>query len=169
MSSPTDTPQSRSDVFFQEEHVAGFIHRAFTKSMGFDDEDMARPVIGICNTYSELNHCNSNLREIADAVKRGVWQAGGFPLEFPTVSLGEIYLNPTSMLYRNLAAIDTEEMIEMAAVINPVKIALSQSCCICIRVGAKPRCGASRFEPGTALKQGRRYGPDNLGAKRSEQ
>ena len=111
MPSNRDSSPSRSRVFFEEEHVAGFIHRAFTKSMGFDDEDMARPVIGICNTYSELNNCNSNLREIADAVKRGVWQAGGFPLEFPTVSLGEIFLNPTSMLYRNLAAMDTEEMI----------------------------------------------------------
>lgn len=102
---------SRSRVFFDEPGVAGFTHRAFTKAMGFDDENMTRPVIGICNTYSELNNCHSHLREVAEAVKRGVWQAGGFPLEFPTISLGEIYLNPTSMLYRNLAAMDTEEMI----------------------------------------------------------
>ena len=101
----------RSQVFFEQEGVAGFVHRAFTKSMGFDDEDMDRPVIGICNTYSELNNCNRHLRELADAVRRGVWQAGGLPLEFPTISLGEIYLSPTSMLYRNLAAMDTEEMI----------------------------------------------------------
>jgi dihydroxy-acid dehydratase len=102
---------SRSKYFFGEPHVAGFTHRAFTKAMGYDEADMARPVIGICNTYSEMNNCNSHLRELAEAVKRGVWQAGGFPLEFPTISLGEIYLNPTSMLYRNLAAMDTEEMI----------------------------------------------------------
>ncbi|MCB0104853.1 MAG: dihydroxy-acid dehydratase, partial [Caldilineaceae bacterium] len=102
---------SRSDAFFNESLVAGFTHRAFTKAMGFDDEDLQRPVIGICNTYSELNNCNNNLREVAEAVKRGVWQAGGFPLEFPTISLGEVFLSPTSMLYRNLAAIDTEEMI----------------------------------------------------------
>lgn len=102
---------SRSHAFFQESLVAGFTHRAFTKAMGFDDEDLQRPVIGICNTYSELNNCNSNLREVAEAVKRGVWQAGGFPLEFPTISLGEVFLSPTSMLYRNLAAMDTEEMI----------------------------------------------------------
>ena len=108
---PNDPLASRSATFFSEPHVAGFTHRAFTKAMGFDDEDMARPVIGICNTYSELNNCNSHLREIAEAVKRGVWQAGGFPLEFPTISLGEIYLSPTSMLCRNLAAMDTEEMI----------------------------------------------------------
>lgn len=106
-----ETTASRSTAFFNEPHVAGFTHRAFTKAMGYDDEDMARPVIGICNTYSELNNCNSHLREVAEAVKRGVWQAGGFPLEFPTISLGEIYLSPTSMLCRNLAAMDTEEMI----------------------------------------------------------
>jgi dihydroxy-acid dehydratase len=103
--------QSRSHTFFNEPHVAGFTHRAFSKAMGLDDEDLARPVIGICNTFSELNNCHAHLRELAEAVKRGVWQAGGLPREFPTISLGEIYLSPTSMLYRNLAAMDTEEMI----------------------------------------------------------
>ncbi len=106
-----DEQETRSDAFFGESGVAGFTHRAFTKAMGYDDTDMGRPVIGICNTFSELNNCNSNLRQLAEAVKRGVWQAGGFPLEFPTISLGEIFLSPTSMLYRNLAAMDTEEMI----------------------------------------------------------
>ena len=101
----------RSQGFFNARGVAGFTHRAFTKAMGYDDEDMSRPVIGICNTFSELNNCNVHLRQLAEAVKRGVWQAGGFPLEFPTISLGEIFLSPTSMLYRNLAAMDTEEMI----------------------------------------------------------
>ena len=103
--------QSRSQSFFNEEGVAGLTHRAFTAAMGYDSADMSRPLIGICNTFSELNHCNSHLREISEAVKRGVLQAGGFPLEFPTISLGEIHLSPTSMLYRNLAAMDTEEMI----------------------------------------------------------
>jgi dihydroxy-acid dehydratase len=111
MEEESDKRASRSGTFFGERGVAGFTHRAFLKSMGYDDEDMRRPVIGICNTFSELNNCNSNLRTLAEAVKRGVWQAGGFPLEFPTISLGEIFLNPTSMLYRNLAAMDTEEMI----------------------------------------------------------
>ena len=106
-----DAAKSRSGTFFGEGGVAGFTHRAFTKAMGYDDTDMARPVIGICNTFSELNNCNGNLNDLAEAVKRGVWQAGGFPLEFPTISLGEIFLSPTSMLHRNLAAMDTEEMI----------------------------------------------------------
>jgi dihydroxy-acid dehydratase len=107
----TPAAHLRGESFFNEPGVAGFTHRAFTKAMGYDETDMARPLIGICNTYSEINNCNSNLRELADAVKRGVLMAGGFPLEFPTISLGEIFLSPTSMLHRNLAAIDTEEMI----------------------------------------------------------
>ena len=102
---------TRSQSFFNEDGVSGLTHRAFTAAMGYDSADMSRPLIGICNTYSELNHCNSHLRQISEAVKRGVLQAGGFPLEFPTISLGEIHLSPTSMLYRNLAAMDTEEMI----------------------------------------------------------
>lgn len=102
---------SRSQEFFNDDGAAGLIHRAFTQAMGFDDEDIQRPIIGICNTYSELNNCNVHLRTIAEAVKRGVLQAGGLPLEFPTISLGETFLSPTSMLYRNLAAMDTEEMI----------------------------------------------------------
>lgn len=101
----------RSAFFFGEEGVAGFMHRAFAKAMGFDDLDLDRAVIGICNTYSELNSCHGNFPALAEAVKRGVLQAGGLPVEFPTISLGEIFLNPTSMLLRNLAAMDTEEMI----------------------------------------------------------
>ncbi len=88
-----------------------FIRRAFSKAMGLSNEDLEKPVIGICNTWSELNPCHRHLREVADAVKRGVWQAGGLPLEFPTISLGETFLSPTSMLLRNLMAMDTEEMI----------------------------------------------------------
>ncbi|WP_020576608.1 IlvD/Edd family dehydratase [Actinopolymorpha alba] len=101
----------RGEGFFRESGVAGFTHRAFTKSMGLDDDDLRRPLIGICNTFSELNNCHRHFRELCEAVKRGVLQAGGTPLEFPTISLGEIFLSPTSMLHRNLAAMDTEEMI----------------------------------------------------------
>jgi dihydroxy-acid dehydratase len=90
---------------------SAFIRRAFSKGMGLSNEDLEKPVIGICNTWSELNPCHRHLREVAEAVKRGVWQAGGLPLEFPTISLGETFLSPTSMLLRNLMAMDTEEMI----------------------------------------------------------
>ena len=102
---------SRSQPFFNQPGVPGLTHRAFTAAMGYDSHDIDRPLIGICNTWSELNPCNSHLRALAGAVKRGVLQAGGLPLEFPTISLGEIHLSPTSMLWRNLAAMDTEEMI----------------------------------------------------------
>ena len=100
-----------------------FMRRAFAKGMGFTDEDLGRPVIGICNTWSELNHCNSHLREVAEAVKRGVWQAGGWPLEFPTISLGEIFISPTTMLFRNLMAMDTEEMIRAQPIDGVVLLA----------------------------------------------
>src|SRR5712692_4572076 len=106
----TDRPL-RSAEWFQRKDMAGFIHRAFTKADGFSDEDLRKPVIGIANTWSEANHCNAHLKTIAEAVKRGVWQEGGLPLEFPTISLGEVHTQPTSMLFRNLMAMDTEEMI----------------------------------------------------------
>ena len=102
---------SRSHYFLNERGVSGFTHRSFLRSMGYDECDLSKPIIGICNTYSEINNCNRHLREVAEAVKHGVWQAGGFPLEFPTISLNDVMINPTSMLYRNLAAMDTEEMI----------------------------------------------------------
>jgi dihydroxy-acid dehydratase len=101
----------RSAGWFGREDVTGFIYRAFAKGTGFSDDDLTRPIIGIANTWSEMNHCNSHLRGIAEAVKRGVLQAGGLPLEFPTISLGEVFVKPTTMLYRNLMAMDTEEMI----------------------------------------------------------
>jgi dihydroxy-acid dehydratase len=102
---------NRSHFFLSEKGVAGFTHRSFLRSMGYDDYDLSKPIVGICNTYSELNNCNRHLRELSDAVKHGVWQAGGLPLEFPTISLNDVMISPSSMLYRNLAAMDTEEMI----------------------------------------------------------
>jgi dihydroxy-acid dehydratase len=101
----------RSDAWFHDPDMYGFVRRAFAKSMGLDDADLARPIIGIAQTQSDLNNCNNNFRELAEYVKRGVWQAGGTPLEFPTISLGELFMRPTTMLYRNLMAMDTEEMI----------------------------------------------------------
>src|SRR4029078_338930 len=82
------------------------------KNQGFPPDLFdGRPVIGICNTFSELTPCNAHLREIADRVKRGVYEAGAFPLEFPVMSLGETQLRPTAMLFRNLASMDVEESI----------------------------------------------------------
>ncbi|WP_086617113.1 IlvD/Edd family dehydratase [Erythrobacter tepidarius] len=90
----------------------GFIHRSWMKAQGYPaDAFDGRPVIGICNTWSELTPCNSHLRELADYVKRGVWEAGGLPLEFPAMSLGETQMRPTAMLFRNLLAMEVEESI----------------------------------------------------------
>ncbi len=90
----------------------GFIHRSWMKNQGFPDHVFdGRPIIGICNTWSELTPCNSGLRELAEGVKRGVWEAGGFPVEFPVMSLGETQMKPTAMLFRNLLAMDVEESI----------------------------------------------------------
>ena len=106
------TLKLRSSAWFDTEDEIGFSHRASLRSQGFTRQAFAgRPVIGICNSWSELNNCNAHLRSLAEAVKRGVWAAGGFPLEFMTISLGEELMMPTAMLYRNLMAMDVEEMI----------------------------------------------------------
>jgi dihydroxy-acid dehydratase len=97
---------------YGDPEFSAFIRGAYAKGFGLTEKDLERPIIGIAQTWSELNPCHRNLREVAEAVKRGVWQEGGLPLEFPTISLGEIYLSPTAMLYRNLLSMDTEEMIQ---------------------------------------------------------
>lgn len=102
----------RSAEWFGDPGKNGFIARHHARAMGRGVHNFdGRPVVGIANSFSELTPCNSHLRELAEAVKRGVWQAGGFPLEFPTMSLGEPYLRPTAMIYRNLAAMEIEEQI----------------------------------------------------------
>ena len=94
----------------------GITRRAWLKGSGFTDEDLGKPVIGIANTFSELNHCHIHFRGLAEAVKRGVWEAGGMALEFPTISLGEIMISPTTMLYRNLMALEAAVGGPLAAV-----------------------------------------------------
>jgi L-arabonate dehydrase len=102
----------RSREWFQAPDYYGFGRRAWLRSEGFPaDVFDGKPVIGICNSWSELNNCNAHLRDVAVAVKRGVWAAGGVPLEFPTISLGEMFMRPTTMMYRNLMAMDVEESI----------------------------------------------------------
>jgi len=105
-------PARRSQAWFGRTDRDGFVHRSWMKGQGYP-EDMfdGRPIIGICNTWSELTPCNGHFRELAEFVKRGVYEAGGFPLEFPVMSLGETQLRPTAMLFRNLASMDVEESI----------------------------------------------------------
>jgi len=110
-----DVPKKRarrSQAWFGREGKDGFLHRSWIKNQGYPDDLFdGRPVIGICNTWSELTPCNGHFRELAEFVKRGVYEAGGFPLEFPVMSLGETQLRPTAMLFRNLASMDVEESI----------------------------------------------------------
>ncbi len=102
----------RSRNWFGRADLDGFAHRSWLRTEGFSDLVFdGRPVIGIANSWSELTNCNAHLRQVAEAVKRGVWSAGGFPLEFPTISLGEVLMKPTAMLFRNLMAMDVEECI----------------------------------------------------------
>ena len=107
----------RSAAWFGGHDKDGFIHRSWMRNQGLPDHVFdGRPVIGICNTFSELTPCNAHFRKLAEHVKRGVWEMGGFPLEFPVFSTGETNLRPTAMLYRNLAAMDVEEAIRA----NPI-------------------------------------------------
>jgi L-arabonate dehydrase len=105
-------PALRSRNWFGRQDLDGFVHRSWIKAEGFSDLMFdGRPVIGIANSWSELTNCNAHLRQVAEAVKRGVLSAGGFPMEFPTISLGEVLMKPTTMLFRNLMAMDVEECL----------------------------------------------------------
>lgn len=107
----------RSRNWFGKTGKDGFIYRAWMKNQGIPPEEFkGKPVIGICNTWSELTPCNAHFRELAESIKHGVIQAGGFPVEFPVMSLGETLIKPTAMLYRNLVSMDVEESIRA----NPV-------------------------------------------------
>jgi dihydroxyacid dehydratase/phosphogluconate dehydratase len=102
----------RSFRWFGPDTLRGFGHRSRLKQLGYRQEDFTgRPVIAIINTWSEINPCHLHLRERAESVKRGVWQAGGFPVEIPAFSITEMYMKPSPMLYRNLLAMDTEEAL----------------------------------------------------------
>jgi len=102
---------ARGVTDYGDRDFALYLRRSFARAMGYSSEMLARPVVGIANTASGFNNCHRLVPDLIDAVKRGVLAAGALPLEFPTVSLGEVFLHPTSLVYRNLMAIDTEEMI----------------------------------------------------------
>jgi len=111
---PTDL---RSHRWFGKDDVRSFGHRSRVRQQGFGAEDMTgKPVIAILNTWSDANPCHAHFRQRAEEVKRGVWQAGGFPMEMPVLSLGETFMKPTTMLYRNLLALEAEEVLRA----NPV-------------------------------------------------
>src|SRR6202050_5066398 len=107
----------RSQAWFGGNDKDGFIHRSWMRNQGVPGDGFdGRPVIGICNTWSELTPCNAHFRELAQRVKNGVWEAGGFPLEFPVTSMGETNMRPSAMMFRNLVSMDVEESIRA----NPI-------------------------------------------------
>lgn len=102
----------RSHQWYGTDGLRSFSHRARTRQLGYlPEEHLGKPVIAILNTWSDINPCHVHLRDRAQAVKRGVWQAGGFPLEFPVSTLSETFQKPTPMLYRNMLAMETEELL----------------------------------------------------------
>ena len=108
---PTKKPL-RSQAWFARQDKMGFVYRSWLKNRGFpQDQFDGRPVIGICNTWSQATPCNAHFREIAQHVRDGVLDSGGFPIEFPVMSLGETLMRPTTMLFRNQAAMDVEECV----------------------------------------------------------
>src|SRR5256712_2463539 len=117
MSEQNNGRKLRSRAWFEPKDKGGFIHRSWMKNQGLPDHLFdGRPVIGIRNAWSELTPCNAHFRDLAEHVKRGVYEAGGFPLEFPVMSMGETLMRPTAMLFRNLVSMDAEESIRA----NPI-------------------------------------------------
>jgi len=142
---------------------AVYLRRSFAKSMGYSSEMLARPVVGIAYTPSGFNNCHRHFPEMLEAVKRGVIAAGGLPLEFPTVSLGEVFLSPTSLVYRNLMSMDTEEMVQAQPLDSVVLIGGCDK-----TVPAQLMGAASAGKPAIQLVAGpmmtSRYGDERLGA-----
>ena len=152
----------RSQNWFGKTGKDGFIYRAWMKNQGIPDQEFrGKPVIGICNTWSELTPCNAHFRELAEVVKRGVSEAGGFPVEFPVMSLGETLIKPTAMLYRNLASMDVEESIRA----NPVdRVVLL---CGCDQTTPSLVMGACSVNIPTIVVSGGRCSPGNTRAATS--
>src|SRR3954470_3215789 len=154
----------RSQTWFRGADYYNFARRTYVRAEGLNpDVFQGKPIIGICNSWSELNNCNMGLRDVAEAVKRGVWAAGGVPFEFPTISLGETFMRPTTMLFRNLMAMDVEECIRANPLDGVVLL------CGCDKTTPAQLMGAASADlpaimvPGGPMLNGRWRG-QNLGA-----
>lgn len=144
-----DSVALRSRDWFGKEGKIGFIYRSWLRNQGHPDDLFdGRPVIGICNTWSELTPCNGHFRELAEHVKRGVYEAGGFPLEFPVMSLGETVVRPTAMLFRNLLSMDAEESIRANPLDGVVLL------CGCDKTTPGPIMGAASVDIPTLVLSG---------------
>ena len=160
----------RSHRWFGVNDLRSFGHRSRTLQMGYDREDFAgKPVIAVVNTWSEINPCHTHLRSRAEDVKRGVWQAGGFPLEVPALSLSEPFMKPSTMLYRNLLAMETEELLRSYPFDGAVLMGGCDKTTPALVMGARLRrvCRSSSCRPGRCC--GRRWrGRPGLGLRRVE-
>ena len=148
---------------YGDSEFALYLRRSFALAMGYSLESLGKPIVGIVNTYSEINNCHRGLRDLAEAVKRGVWQAGALPLEFPTLSLGEVFLSPTSMMLRNLMSMDVEAMLRAQPLDSVVLMGGCDKTLPALLMGA-----ASAGIPAIALAAGPmltgRYEGERLGA-----
>lgn len=109
---PSDAPGLRQGLTsYGDAHFSLFLRKVFIKALGYSEDALSRPIIGIVNTYSSFNPCHANIPQLIEATKRGVQLSGGLAIDFPTISLHESFASPTSMFLRNLMSMDTEEMV----------------------------------------------------------
>ena len=173
MSSEEDTPAAvdapaaahelRSAAWFGEGatggHLRAFSHRSRMRQLGYlPEEHLGKPVIAILNTWSDINPCHMHLRERAEQVKRGVWQAGGFPLEFPVSTLSETFQKPTPMLYRNLLAMETEELLRSYPVDGAVLMGGCDKTTPALLMGAASAGFPALFVPAGPMLRGHHRG-----------
>lgn len=159
-----DPKQLRSHRWYGVDDVRAFGHRSRTKQMGYDPEDYAgKPVVAIINTWSDINPCHSHFRGRAEEVKRGVWQAGGFPVEMPAISLSEPFQKPSTMLYRNLLAMETEELLRSYPVDGAVLMGGCDKTTPALVMGATSMDIPSIFLPAGPMLKGR-WGTTVLGS-----
>lgn len=109
---PTDRGLRQNLTSYGDAHFSLFLRKAFIKALGYSEDALSRPIIGIINTYSSFNPCHANAPQLIEAAKRGIQLSGGLAIDFPTISIHESFASPTSMFLRNLMSMDTEEMIK---------------------------------------------------------
>ena len=154
----------RSHRWFGPDDLRSFGHRSRLKGMGVSDKDyLGKPVIALLNTWSDLNTCHSHLRQRAEEIKRGVWQAGGFPVEVPVLSLGEMLMKPTTMLYRNLLAMETEEVLRCHPVDGAVLMGGCDKTTPALLMGAISMDIPTIYFPAGAMLKAR-WGKETLGS-----
>ena len=154
----------RSHRWFGATDLRSFGHRSRTLQMGYRYEDFTgKPVIGIVNTWSDINPCHTHLRTRAEEVKRGIWQAGGFPVELPALSVGETYVRPSTLIYRNLLAMDTEEILRSHPIDGAVLMGGCDKTTPALLMGAASMNIPAIFVPAGAMLSGHFRGRRNLG------